>query len=625
MRKLRTVQAVSKWHTGECVHGLRLVSGGLYTLEESGQGVSQSASMLGRITLGGWDMSASEQVRKPGLMVRRRSAEAKADETNPKDVAETPGVSAAEPDASALLAPVPVAETPTDDTRSRPPERSSEQSAHSPSTPAKPSPADLEVSFKKEGPPPSKEDFAALFESTQVEIRSYAPGDQVTARIHTLTDSEVFLDLGGKMEGMMELSELRDRDGALTAGVGDEVKGWVVGLRGGTIQISRGLSRQSAGLEALETAHAERIPVEGRVDELNKGGFVVDVLGARAFCPLSQIEIGSTEEPAVHVGATYRFLVERVEEGGRNVVVSRAALQRREREQALAELLERLRVGDEVDGVVTRLAAFGAFVELAPGVEGLVHVSELSHGRVERPEEVISLGERVRVAVLQIQQGSSSRDLRISLSLKALQGDPFEAAALRISIGQTVQGVITRLAPFGAFVEVAPNVEGLVHISELGTGRRINHPREVVQEGQNVEVQVLDVDPIKRQFKLSMQASAGDPWLLASGQLPVGSRVQGVVASVEGFGAFIDLPQGVTGLVPLGEMNEDERQHPQRRFPVGSTVEVFVAAVDVGRRRLTLSTREPEESVTAADLARVNATASLGTLADAFRKWKKKS
>lgn len=470
---------------------------------------------------------------------------------------------------------------------------------------------------------PTTDDFAALFESTSVDIRSWHPGDEVKAQIHTITDSAAFLDLGGKMEGVIELHELRGPDGQLKVKVGDMVEGWVIHVRGGTVEVSRALGRDSAGVEALEMAKADGIPVEGKVAELNKGGYVIDILGARAFCPLSQIELAHTEDPSVHIGQVYSFLVERVEEGGRNVVVSRAALQRRERSKALEELLERLRVGDEVEGKISRVAPFGVFVEIAPGVEGLVHVSEIAHFRVEDPSEMFNTGELVRALVLQIQQGSSERDLRISLSLKALQKDPFEAAAMSINIGQSISGSITRLAPFGAFVEIAPGVEGLVHISELGTGRRINHPREVVIEGQQVEVQVLDIDPQRRQFRLSMKAAADDPWAMSAGTLQVGARVQGNVSGVESFGVFIDLPQGLTGLLPLSELSDADRQNPRRRFADGAAVELYIINIEPSRKRLTLSEKEPEDSVSSEDIAQINTSSSFGTMAAALQKFKK--
>ena len=468
---------------------------------------------------------------------------------------------------------------------------------------------------------PSVDDFAALLGDAPMELRRVQVGEEVTAPVVGLTPQGAFVDLGGKTEGFIEAHELQ-RDGEWTVAIGDTVRAWVVKTRGGVVQLSHSLDRDGgAGYDVLEAAHAEGMPVEGRVLEVNKGGYVVEVAGVRAFCPFSQIDLGTTEDPQVHVGALYPFSIERVEGSGRDVLVSRAAWLRRERERSVAALMERLQEGDSVEGVVTRLASFGAFVELAPGVEGLAHVSELGHTRVEDPAAVLRVGERVRVKVLRLEPGERADRPRISLSLRALQEDPWDAWLATVAVGGTVRGEVVRLESFGAFVELAPGVEGLVHISELAQGRRIRHPKEAVEVGQHVELQIQELDPLRRRVGLSLRAMMEDSWGQAAAILRPGQIVQGEVSSVQPFGVFVDLPQGITALLPASEVGEDSARRPlQRRFPVGSVVEARVLSVEAARRRLTLTCRpESESDADTQGWRESTPEAGMGTLGDLLR------
>jgi small subunit ribosomal protein S1 len=347
------------------------------------------------------------------------------------------------------------------------------------------------------------------------------PGNRVSGRVLSIGEEAVFLDVGAKSDAMVALAELTDEDGEPTVAVGDTVDGLVTGHDEASgclmVRVRPGAGGGSFGstaggseiaIEELAQAHTHGIPVEGVVAEVVKGGVEVTVSGLRAFCPISQLEQKYVEDAAAYVGRRLTFRVVRFEASGRggrpNVVLSRRDLLMEEERQRREEALAKLAVGSVVRGTVTSVASYGAFVDLG-GVEGLLHVSEMAHERVEDPAELAAPGDVVEVKVLAIEERDGQK--RISLSRRALERDPWEDVAERFPAGTTVRGRVLRLEPYGAFVRVAPGLEGLVHVSELAPGRRIAHPREVVELGQDVEVRVLSVDPSKRRLSLSLAAA----------------------------------------------------------------------------------------------------------------------
>lgn len=361
-------------------------------------------------------------------------------------------------------------------------------------------------------------DFAAIlaaFESEQAAPRSTAPkiGDKLRCQIVNLGEDTAFVDLGGKSEGMIPLEELRDEEGQLTVAIGDTVEAAVVSTESETgnlvlrVRATRsGRTDLDAALIELRQAYENRLPVEGRVSGVNKGGVEVEIAGMRGFCPISQLELGYVADASEYVGRRLSFRISRLEQGhGQrpNVVLSRRDLLAEEAAARSAEALARLEVGKVIRGTVTSLASYGAFVDLG-GVEGLLHVSEISHGRVSDPAEVLTVGQSVEVAVLRIEPAKpGARAGRISLSMRSLEPDPWSRAADRFPEGMVLGGRVMRLEPFGAFVQIAPGLEGLVHVSELGGGRRIDHPRQALQLGQDLPVKVLGVDATKRRISLA--------------------------------------------------------------------------------------------------------------------------
>lgn len=332
-------------------------------------------------------------------------------------------------------------------------------------------------------------------------------GDEVTATVVMIGKDSVFLDVGAKAEGILDRGELLDESGALTVAVGDRVTARVVSTEGGSIALRIKMGHGGDGASELKSAMDARLPVAGTITAVNKGGVEVEMAGVRAFCPISQLDLKFVEDPGSYVGQKLDFLVTRYEPEGRggkaNVVVSRRALIEEENKKRAEETRSRLEVGATVTGVVTSVKDYGAFVDLG-GLEGMLHVTELGFQRVKHPSDVLTAGDTVEVQVIKIEPGEKHE--RISLSLKALKEDPFETAAAELVVGQTLRGEVVRAEPFGAFVELPGGAQGLVHVSELGANRRVNHARDVVTVGQLVDVVVLGIDLEKRRISLSMKA-----------------------------------------------------------------------------------------------------------------------
>jgi small subunit ribosomal protein S1 len=353
------------------------------------------------------------------------------------------------------------------------------------------------------------DDFAAMFAASEKDKPRAAKrpkvGDMVKGKIVSVSKEAVFVDLGGKAEGQLERSQVSDHEGKLLVKVGDTIEARVASDAGGALLLRTKLGRGSEARADLQQAADLGIPVEGLVTEVVKGGLSVDVVGVRGFVPASQIDTRFVEDLAPFVGQRLTFRITRYEP--RNLVLSRRALLEEENAVKSAELRSKLVPGLVVHGKVVGFKPFGAFIDLG-GIEGMLHVSELSHSRVEKPEDILSLGQAVDVVVLKIEPGQGKEKERISLSLKALGNDPWSDAVAKLAEGQQVKGKVVRLQPFGAFVEISPGVEGLVHISELGAGRRINHPKEAVSVGQEVEATVLGIDAERRRLSLSLAAKS---------------------------------------------------------------------------------------------------------------------
>lgn len=434
-----------------------------------------------------------------------------------------------------------------------------------------------------------EENFAQMLEDHEAARNSLEKGQKVSGKIIAISGDDVFLDLGLKEDGVMDIHDLPDKAEGGKAGPGDEVGGFITDISPQGIRIARSMS--GAGVAVLEDAMAAGLPVEGRVKGACKGGYQVELLGKTAFCPGSQMQAGLSDEELV--GKSLPFLVSRVENHGRNIVVSHRALAERERRENLEKLLAELKPGDIRDGKVARFAPFGAFIELAPGVEGLAHISELGWARVEKPEDVLALGDNVRVKILGMGEDDKKR-LRISLSLKQAMEDPWNSAQEKFQNGDIVTGKVIRFAPFGAFVEIAPGIDGMVHLSEMSWEKRINKPEEALELSQEVQVKIKDINPESRRISLSLKDAAGDPWQGAPEQLPVGAKVKGRVESRAQHGLFISLLPGVTGLLPASVIKASPLAADLNKLQAGDEIEVVVSNIDPVARRISLAPLNPK-------------------------------
>jgi small subunit ribosomal protein S1 len=354
---------------------------------------------------------------------------------------------------------------------------------------------------------PSTEFAALLADQAQAAPPEPKAGDKVTGTIVQITDTEAMIDCGGRSEIPMAIDELRDDQGQIAHKVGDSLDGHLAKAKDGGLKFTLAINLREAGRRALADAHAHGTPVEGKVGETNKGGFSISLSGVRAFCPFSQIDLRRADDPTLFVGKTFKFKVVELSEDGRNVVVSRRAFLQEHRDTEATRTRQALALGDVREGTVTRLVPFGAFIDIG-GVEGLVHISQISHQRVANPADVLREGQSVKVKVLEIQNLGGGRNERISLSIKALASDPWPTTASSLQPNTDVAGRVTRLVDFGVFVELLPGIEGLIHISELAN-RRIVHPREVVNEDEEITVRIVDVDLSRRRISLSRKL-AGD-------------------------------------------------------------------------------------------------------------------
>ena len=352
----------------------------------------------------------------------------------------------------------------------------------------------------------SNEEFANLLESSSLaEPTEAKQGDKVTGKIIQIGDMDAFVDCGTRNELPIAVAELQNDDGSLKYEVGDEITAHVQKSPDG-LKLTMAINLKEAGRKALEDAAAAGTPVEGKVGQTNKGGFSIDLGDVRAFCPFSQIDVRRADNPEDFVGHTYQFKILELSKDGRNVVVSRRALLQADREEQASATRANIALGDVREGIVTRLVPFGAFVDLG-GIEGLVHISQISHQRVGDPSDVLREGQEVKVKVLELQNLGLGRSERISLSMKALASDPWPETASNLSPGSDLTGRVTRLVDFGVFVQLQPGVEGLIHISELAN-RRIIHPREVLNENEEITVRVLDIDLDRRRISLSRRQAS---------------------------------------------------------------------------------------------------------------------
>ena len=414
-------------------------------------------------------------------------------------------------------------------------------------------------------------------------------GDKIKGKIISIGKENVFVDTGSKIDGAVELKELLDENGAMPFAVGDTLDLYVTKVEESEITLSRAISG-AGGANMLKDAYRSAIPVEGKVTGPCKGGFNVEILKRRAFCPISQMDVKFIENQDLYVGQTHQFLITQFEDNGKNIVVSRRRLLEIELEKQRAEFMKDLVPGSILDGTITKIMPYGVFVELSPGVEGMAHISELSWSRIQKPEEVFSQGEKVKAVVLDIKAPEKDRKApKIALSLKQLSSDPWDTVQDRYQAGQKITGTVTRCMAFGAFVELEPGIEGLVHISEMSHTRRVLKTEDVMPPGAAVTVLIKEIDSKNRRISLSLKEMEGDPWESVPAQFQVGKTVTGQMEQKADFGWFIQLTPGVIGLMPKSNAAKAADPRTMDKLKPGDAIPVLIDAIDTAGRKITLS------------------------------------
>ncbi len=474
-------------------------------------------------------------------------------------------------------------------------------------------------SFDNENKENDDRSFAELFESYSSGMKDDLQlGDRIKGKIISIGKDSVFMDTGTKVDGTVERAELLDGDGNMPFIEGDEIELYVVGIDDHEIRLSRAISG-IGGLELLKDAFENEIPVEGKISATCKGGFHVEILQRRAFCPISQIDVNYTETPEDYVGQTCQFLITQFGEGGRNIIVSRRKLLAMAIEKEKAIFFSTLKAGDIFKGRVTKVMPYGAFVELIPGVEGMVHISELSWSRAEKAEEVVSADDKVSVKVIAVADGEKKNQKKISLSMKQVDTDPWDKVSDNFHSGAKVSGKVTRCMNFGVFVEIAPGVEGLVHISEMSYLKRVINPSDIVKPGETVSVMIKEVDAKGRRISLSIRDALGDPWLEVPERFSVGQIVIGILEKKEKFGYFVSLAPGITGLLPKSKFSGAEKPGLIEQMKAGDPIAVTVEEIHPLDRKITLAPGDAKEEDAWKSFAQAAIPAPVSDLAEKLR------
>jgi len=467
-----------------------------------------------------------------------------------------------------------------------------------------------------------EEDFATMFEAS-LKARRFERGQTIEGTIVAIGQDVAFVSVGGKSEAQIDLAELKDEDGDIEVSVGDRLQAVVVSTSGG-VKLSRKGVRNAATQRDLENAFEAGLAVEGKVEGVNKGGYEVRLARERAFCPLSQIDIVRTVDPAQHVGKTYTFRITEYKEGGKSIVVSRRKVLEQEQQANAAAIRKAIVPGAVLPGRVVSVPDYGAFVDLGGGIQGLLHVSEMSWSRATTPGAVVAPGDQITVKVLRVDEATG----KIALGLKQLADDPWSTVGAAYEVGQVRSGRVTRVAEFGAFVELEPGIEGLAHASTFPPTGRPGGWATSAPVGTTGAFEILSIDLTQKRIGVALvqdgtsRAASATP---AQGAFAPGSIVTGKVERHERFGVFVFLAPGRTGLMPLSETGLDHGADVAKAFPVGSEVEVAVLEADPSGRRIRVSKKAVAKQREQAELREYTArqdaapSRSLGSLADSLR------
>jgi len=431
------------------------------------------------------------------------------------------------------------------------------------------------------------EQMLLMYEGTMSQI---VEGEIVKSKVLRVTDNAVILDVGFKSEGSVPLDEFKDPHSLKE---GDEVEVFLEHLEDqeGAVVLSKKKADFMRVWEKIRVAHESDQPVEGTLVKKIKGGVVVNLMGVDAFLPGSQIALRRVPNIDELLGQTYEFKIIKLNKRRRNIVVSRRVILENERAHKREHLMKELAVGQVRKGVVKNITDFGAFIDLG-GVDGLLHITDMSYGRVSHPTEMVAIGKEVEVKILDIDWQRE----RISLGMKQLQSYPWQNVAAKYPVGTRVQGKVVSITNYGAFVEIEPGIEGLVHISEMSWTRNVRHPSKIVSIGETIEAVVLKVDEAEEKISLGMKQTEQDPWMVLPLKYPVGTRINGKVRNLTSFGAFVEIEPGIDGLIHISDMSWTKRvQHPSEVVKKGDAVDVVILNIDAENKRISLGLKQAEE------------------------------
>ena len=432
------------------------------------------------------------------------------------------------------------------------------------------------------------EEFEALLQES-FDVDTPEEGTVVKGKVIAIEAGQAIIDVGYKMEGRVDLKEFADPGEAPEISVGDSVEVFLRAAENakGEAVISREMARREEAWDRLEKAYADELRVDGAIFGRVKGGFTVDLGGAVAFLPGSQVDVRPVRDAGPLMGLKQPFQVLKMDRRRGNIVVSRRAILEESRAEQRAEVIGKLAEGDSVDGVVKNITEYGAFVDLG-GVDGLLHVTDMAWRRVNHPSEILTIGETVKVQVVKINKETH----RISLGMKQLMDDPWDIVGAKYPLESQHKGRVTNITDYGAFVELEAGVEGLVHVSEMSWTKKNVHPGKIVSTSQEVDVMVLEIDGVKRRVSLGLKQTQRNPWEVFAEQNPVGNEVEGEVKNITEFGLFIGLEGDIDGMVHLSDLTWEGRGEDMiGDYRKGDIVQAVVSEVDVEKERISLSVK----------------------------------
>ena len=436
----------------------------------------------------------------------------------------------------------------------------------------------------------SAESRAEMFGQYEESLRSIGEGEIVRGLVLSIDEKDVLVDVGFKSEGIIPLSEFSD-PGSIK--VGDTIEVFLEKMENqdGLVVLSKQRADFVRVWDRVKEAHDKEQVAEGKLVRKIKGGVVVDLYGVEAFLPGSQIALRQVQNVDAMLGQTVQVKIIKLNKRRRNIVVSRRAVLEAERDRMKATILKDLAKDQIREGVVKNITDFGAFVDLG-GIDGLLHITDMSWGRVAHPSELVKIGDRVRVKVLNFDPEKE----RISLGLKQLEAYPWEGVEDKYKVGDRLKGKVVSITDYGAFVELEKGVEGLIHVSEMSWTRHVRHPSKVVNIGDIIEAVVLKVDKANEKISLGLKQVEPDPWLTLDQKYPPGMRVKGKVRNLTNFGAFVELEEGIDGLVHVSDMSWTKRvAHPSEVLKKGDLIEVVILSIDKEHRRISLGLKQGSE------------------------------